>query len=40
MKYIHLYNSTKIKERDKDSNDMDEESKVMIFRGSEVKIIL
>lgn len=27
MKYIHLYNSTKIKEQDKDSNDMDEESK-------------
>lgn len=27
MKYIHLYNSTKIKKRDKDSNDMDEESK-------------
>lgn len=27
MKYFHLYNSTKIKERDKDSNDMDEESK-------------
>lgn len=27
MKYIHLYNSTKIKERDKDSNDMEEESK-------------
>lgn len=27
MKYIHLYNSTKIKERDKDSNDMDEKSK-------------
>lgn len=26
MKYIHPYNSTKIK-RDKDSNDMDEESK-------------
>ena len=27
MKHIHLHNSTKIKQRGKDSNDMDEESK-------------